>query len=143
MIFKCQHGIARLDFQDEAYKEFSRYALADRRAAARQLNLARARLATATKGYAELIAKFGFDPHQKLADRALEILKYDDRLEGDGPIVPTVTEEDALKLRRLRSLIIAGEIGVQKALAARYSDGRPMLTKERFVELTLKGCAPF
>lgn len=136
MIFKCQHGVARLDFQDEAYKEFSRYALADRRAAARELNLARARLATATKGYAELIAKFGFDPHQKLADRALAILAYDDRLLGDGPVVLTRTKDDMHKRDALRRAIVEGTVGVKEALAMKFENGEPMVTKEQFIEIT-------
>lgn len=136
MIFKCQHGIARLDFQDDAYKEFSSYALADRRAAARELNLARARLATATKGYAALIAKFGFDPYQKHAERALAMLAYDDRLLGDGPIVLTCTEDDMRRKLELRELIVAGEISMKDALADRYDDGRPMVSMDEFIQIT-------
>jgi hypothetical protein len=79
-VFKAMWGIERADFGDEFLRHFTRHALADRRAAGHELKLAKKRLKTATAGYAEMIAKFGFDPHQKLADRALELVGSDERL---------------------------------------------------------------
>lgn len=136
MVFKCMHGISHLVFSDEAYQHFSRWALADRRAAARELNLARARLATATRGLSDLIAKFGLDPHEQLAARALAILAYDERLLGDGPIVLTRTKDDMNKRDALRRAIIEGTVGVKEALAMKFENGEPMVTKEQFIEIT-------